>query len=213
MNVTQQNPDAEFFRIDTMGDLDDPEFCFVDGVARGLGEMYYRMAVGKAVGHDYPDDVTLVLEDSSPGLRCGTVLGNTQSYLILDRAATRIVQDLCEGVSVEYLPVTLLNHRNRVHSADYFFVNPVGSLDCLDLDASDIQYSSTAKDPDDPSRPRVLNVLEPVLDPEKLTGAPALFRVRENPRLYVLSRELAEALEDPRFDNIELWPITTSPRP
>jgi hypothetical protein len=109
-----------------------------------------------------------------------------------------VVRKHCKDQRIEYLPFTLINHKGRIHSTDYFIVNPIGALDCLDKQASTIEYMEDG---------RIIAVISYVLDPNKLTDAPDLFRIKEWPRKYVISERLASAFTESNFTNIILQEI------
>ncbi len=88
---------------------------------------------------------------------------------------------------VEILPITLRDPRRRVLFNDYFIINPVGVVDCLDLEASEIEW-----DEDEPGE--VVHLETPVLSAKKLTVARSIFRLEEDPAVYVISSLLAEPL-------------------
>jgi hypothetical protein len=105
--------------------------------------------------------------------------------------------DECE---IEILPFTLFNHRQRVHSKDYWIINPLGTFDCVNKDASDIEYL------DD----EVVGVDKYVFESQKLKNAPELFRVPEDPTEYFISETLAKAFQKKKFTNIFLSEIEIS---
>lgn len=184
------------FIIDTLGNLNDPRLCVLDEVPEGVGIKYYRMMKGKRIGGDYPDDAKIYMSDEHPGIKLSSLIGNTNSYLIVSRDLKEVIESYCSA-EVEYLPLTLYNHKKRVHSKDYFIVNPIGVLDCLNLEASKITYF----------KDRVVSVDKFVLDPKKLTNAPSLFRIKEDPTEYVVNEELANAIKEGRFTNVVLKEI------
>ncbi|OVE77373.1 hypothetical protein BVX98_02965, partial [bacterium F11] len=88
----------------------------------------------------------------------------------------------------------------RFLSKDYWIINPIGSLNCVNRKASDIIY-----DDEDPSR--VVAVHKFVLDPEKLKSEPPLFRVPEDLSRFFISARLGKEFQDHGFSNILLWEV------
>jgi hypothetical protein len=181
---------VKYHFIDTLGDLES-DYCVVTAPLEGAGLAFYRMAKGERMGDDYPDDARLDMDEDQGGIKVPAVIGNTQHYLIV----------------VEVLPVALFNRKKRRHPGRFFILNPIGARDCLDLRASEIEY---LHEPGDPYDGAVVGVDRFVLDPAKLAGAPALFRVREEPERYVLDERAAQALRAGGFSNVVLTEIEQS---
>lgn len=85
------------------------------------------------------------------------------------------------------MPLAIYNHKGRLASSDYFIVNPLGTVDALDLERSQIEWLGSD----------IVEIEKRVLDPEKLKGAPDLFRLKEEPSAYVISQRLIAKLTPP----------------
>lgn len=192
-----------YFFVDTMG-APDSQLCFLGSPPEDLGLSYYKMARGERMGLSYPQGARVFMDDEHPGIKLASLVGNEHRYLIVERPVKEVIEARCPAVDVEYLPLAIYNHKRRLQRNDYFIVNPIGALDCLDLSASEIEYLD---EPDDPYHGAVVGVDRFVLDRKKLEGAPALFRVREEPFRYVIDERLAEALRRGGFTNIVLTEI------
>jgi hypothetical protein len=193
----------KYFFIDTLGE-GGTEWAVLDTPPAALGLSYYRPADGSPMGDQYPEDVELVMSKKYPGVRLGSLLGNTLGYLIVDGEMRKTIEAHSAGAEIEYLPFTLRDPKGRVRSEDYTIVNPIGVVDCLNLDASEVIYLD---EPGDEYHGSVVDVETYVLDPKKLEGAPALFRVKERPDAYVVNEKLAKAFEKSGFANVVLTVI------
>jgi hypothetical protein len=80
-------------------------------------------------------------------------------------------------------------------------VNPLAPRDCLNYKQSVIDYTDDRQ---------VVGVDKFVLDPRKLQGAPALFRILEDPREYVVNETLARAFAKADFTNLLIKEIEVS---
>jgi len=192
-----------FYLIDTLGDLDDLDFCILDQAPEGIGVKYSRLAKGRAIGDDYPADAEIHMSAEREGIKLGGLVGSTKSFLIVHHDVMEVIRAACEGVEVEYLPLRIINHHGRVHSDEYFIVNPVGTWDCLDEAASGVVYF---EDTD-----RVLSIERMVVDPKAADSAPALFRLKQAPSSYVVKQELADRLREGAFDNVLLTEMEQVP--
>jgi hypothetical protein len=179
-----------YFGLRFAGNLNNPDYCFVPTPPRGGKLTAYNLKTGKRVADKYPGgigEVTLQLGEDYPGLELTSYIGNTDSMLVVDRKTADIIQSHRVG-EIELIPFKLLNHKGRVHSSDYVFVNPIGAVDCLNY-----EKSSITRDEDDGSLVRVDKV---VLAANKLSGAPDLFRIKDAMTSYVFSEALVSDLRD-----------------
>jgi len=197
-----------YYFIDTLGDLASG-YCILTSPPEGLGLSFYKMANGERVGAEYPEAARIYMSEQQPGIKVPSIVGNTQGYLITSGPVKEEIEALCAGVDVEYLPFTLYNHKRRPTSGELFIINPIGSRDCLDMEASAIEYLDAPGDPYDRA---IVGVDRFVLTPEKLGGAPSLFRVREEPNRYVLDERLADRLRARGLSNLILTEIEQSRR-
>ena len=185
-----------FYMLDTLGETNDRSLCILHDSVHGIGMGDVGLHTGERVGAEYPKDAKIYMSKRNPGIKLSSLLGNTNSFLIVSRDFKEAVEKLC-GDSVEYLPFTLYDHRKRVYSKDYFILNPLGSVDCLDLKKSEIEWDD--EDPDD-----ILHIEEYVIDRKKAKKLPQLFRVDKEPTTYVVGLKLAQAVYDGDFTNV-LW--------
>src|SRR5262249_39287478 len=137
----------------------------------------------------------------SPGIKLSSLLGNTISYLIVHASMKDVIVANQPG-ELELLPFTLYNHKKRVHSKDYWIVNPIGTIDCVNKEASEITYGGDGNK-------QVVGVDKWVLDPKKLEGTPALFRVPENAEEYFIDSRLGKAFQQNKFSNVLLIEVET----
>jgi hypothetical protein len=198
----------KYFFINTLGEVDG-ERAILDGAPRELGLEYYRPARGLPVADLFPEDARIVMSKKYKGVKLDSLLGNTKSYLIVKQPVRKVIEAHCAKAAIEYLPFTLYNQKKRVQSKDYVIVNPIGTVDCLNLDESEIEYLD---EPGDAYHGSVVGVDRFVLDPARLKDAPALFRIKEQPSEYVINEKLAAAFEKEGFTNIVLTEIEMAER-
>lgn len=192
------------FKIDTLGDLDDPELCVLDGSPVGMGVAYARLVRGRSAVDKYPADAVVRMEPERPGIKLASLIGNTKRYLIVHRdldALIRAEHDSRGGRWVlESFPFTLLDHRQRPRSSDYRFVNPLSFVDAVDDTASDIEYFEG-------DRSMVVGVNRLVLDGTKLIGAPPLFRIPQTPDRYYVDATLHARIAAGPFTNVRFTEV------
>jgi|SRR5579871_259369 len=189
-----------YFIIETLGDDQDSKLAFIDSPPEDLGLYDYCMARGEPIGDRYPAEARIYLKPKSPGIKMSSLIGNTQSYLIVNTEMKNVILEYCPRCNIETLSFSLYNHKKRVHSDDYWIINPIGYVDCVNRAASDIRYLSS-----DPTK--VVAVRKFVLEPKRLESAPHLFRVPEDREKYIISEHLAKAFQERNFSNIFLIEI------
>lgn len=178
-----------------------PELAFLPGAPLGMGRHAYCMGLGERAGARYPRNARIQLRDEHPGMELASLLGNTDSFLVVSSAMRRVIEQHTPGVDMEILPFDLHDHRGRLHSRDHAIVNPIGTRDCLDEAASDLIVSALGG---------ILIARRFVLDPGKVEGAPSLFRIGGSPGDYVVDARLARAFLSARFTNVRLTPLEVS---
>jgi len=173
----------------------DRKLVYIDQPPEDIGLYSYCMARGERIGERYPDPANIFLRTEYPGIKLASLLGNTLNYLIVNSAMKQIIAEASNS-ELELLSFNLYNHKKRIHSTDYWIINPIGTIDCLNLTASEIKYM--------PDGVRVIAVKKIVLDPGKLSMEPTLFRIKENPGKYVINTTLAKSFQEREFTNIFL---------
>ncbi|RKG84017.1 imm11 family protein [Corallococcus terminator] len=191
-----------FFRLSTLGDLNDKELALIDGPPEGMELRSYCMSEGDSSSRFYPKDAKIALQADHPGIKLSSLLGNTSRYLVVHASVKEVISAQCQDLEVEYLPFDLFDHRKRLYIRDYFIINPIGTRDCLDVAASGVKIGPEGS---------VIHVARFVLDPKKVAPLPALFRPKEEPSVYLVSEALAVALKEKKFTNLQLEPLLSSP--
>jgi hypothetical protein len=149
------------------------------------------MNEGERIGDRYPRDAKVYLDTKTPGIKLESVLGNLCSYLMVNTQMKDLILSICT-CEIETLPFTLYNHKKRVHSKDYWIINPIGSFDCVNRRASKIVMEGT----------EIVSVESLVFDSAAMAAAPDLFRVPEKPAWYFISETLARAIKKANLTNV-----------
>ncbi len=180
-----------YYKQATMGDLHNDDFCFVNTLAKGA---WVNELTNGTFLKDYPPNpfkIKLHLARKWLGLQCPDFLGNTKFYLIVKKEISDIILQYNVG-EIQVFPFTLINHKGRIHSRDYVFLNPLGACDCLHQTLSEI-------DRDDDGEVDFVDKF--VLDKEKIHNLPDLFRVKEDDSEYIYSKTLVDRLRKENVTN------------
>jgi hypothetical protein len=175
----------DYFLLSTTGDLNDEKLVLIDDGPEGMGRQTFRLSRGEQAAKHFPAKAKVTLRAENPGIKLSGLLRNTKNFLIGSSAAKDVITRLCHDLDIEFLAFTLVNHKGRVHSTDYWFINPIGGLDCLAENECGIEYDDDGD---------VVSIERYVLDAGKIADAPHLFRIDKQPTRYVISKTLGEAL-------------------
>ncbi len=197
---------TRYFEISILGDDQDKELCFIESEPEELGGFGYRLAEGDPTDDIFPKgSATIHLDPYATGLGLPDIIGNSIGFLIVSTAVKEILATH-EVRPAEIKPLSIFSHKGRLHSRDYWIVNPLRFVDCLNRGASKIQYSAA-----DPSQ--IVGIDKLVFDGsalgalEKGGDRPDLFRIREQRMGYFLSERLVQALQGNGFTNLFLHEI------
>ena len=91
-----------------------------------------------------------------------------------------------EGVEAEYHPVTLRCEETRMEDKDYFFMNVLGNIKCINPSASEVSYFT-------PDSDVITDIDKLVLDTTRI-GKRTLFRVDEFPTLLLFGESLKDKI-------------------
>ncbi len=160
----------------------------------------YELMRGHAVAPDWPNDVCFRMSpDFKKRIKLSDNLVNSNKFLV----ASKPLQDflLAEEVpDVEYLPLTIFNHKKKAEAAPYAIVNPIGTHDCVDLAASDVVMNTINSD-------YISVVKKLAIDPSKIGSTARLFRAKGLGTVIFFKRELADKVKAAGFTGIEFVEI------
>lgn len=157
------------------------------GAFRGY-ERTYELTQGRPLAKVWPKDVRAGMDrDFKKATGLTDDLMNMDSVKVCSGRLVELLEK--SGVKhVEYLPLTILDHKGKVASTDYFILNPVGLVDALDRKASEPDYNLIDKE--------LINwVARTVLDPRRLDPERKVFRLAGLRLPVLVERPLAEAMK------------------
>lgn len=192
MSLEWSTPVTSCCELADVGDGNDERLCFFDSVPKGVERYSYRFGKGIELSSKYPPDAKLYMEKKYPGVKLPSYIGNTSGMLLVSRELRETIERHSAGAAIEYLPVTIIDHKRRQYSTDYTIVNPLGTFDCADDKASEIEYMGD----------KVVFVHRLVLSTRKLKKAPQLFRPNVWPSKYLFGPDLVDDIRSRKFTNV-----------
>lgn len=112
---------------------------------------------------------------------------NTLSLLIVS-GRCKTVLEAGAHANLEFLPISIINHRGKLASGDYFIVNILGGVDCMDRERSVFKPSHL--------KPSIIaSCSRLVLKNDKIPEDVELFRLSNAPTTYIIKQSLKDRLE------------------
>lgn len=165
----------------------EPEHCFV-GTIEGTTGGELLIARGEPASGHHPseaDGVLVHLDVERRGVKLASRLANTQQLLILSIEALTALAAVLDFGRFDVHPFLLINHKGRVHSRNYAFINPLERREVAHERTRFQRFEATG---------RILDCEEWVLESHKLEGAPDLLRSTELPCEYFASERFVDTV-------------------
>ncbi len=185
------------YKLDVLGNNKDAKLAFINEPVEGIGLNRVKLARGGDIGDKFPEDARVQLLPRKPGRKLCSYIGNTQSMLVVDTAAKELILEDFKG-KVEEFKFTLFDQKGRMLSEDYWILNPLGNIDCVNREASDIEYLD---EPGDHYHGEIVDVKTFVLDEKKVAEAANIFRVPEDRSQYFFKEPLVEKIKQNGLTN------------
>jgi Immunity protein family (Imm11) len=136
----------------------------------------------------WPEDVRFHMDPNFPkSIELADCITNLADAIVVSKKFKELIES-AKPAKVEYLPVTIINHKGKLASADYFIVNPCELQDCIDREQSVLKWN--AINPDLISISKKL-----VIDEAKVSPKAKVFRIKHYPFKAVFARELADEVK------------------
>ena len=155
------------------------KYCTLGGL-KGI-ERGYEIKRGMTRAANYPPDAYFEMSKNFPKQ---VALADSLSNLDLMVVVSKALKDFLEAknlVDVELLPVSIHDHHGRVANPEFFVVNPIRIIDCIDKERSQLKWN-----PIDPTL--ISGCLKLVINAGSIDGEVLLFRPK-NLELFVFVRE------------------------
>jgi hypothetical protein len=158
----------------------------------------WRYAEGESLLKEFPKKAEVKFSSSWPQKRTLLdFLDTSESSLFVSNR----VRDILEGLKapgLEFLPVTVKDHKGNVASADYFILNPLNTQDAIDMEKSDVVMSSLDEG-------QIMDVNKLVLAPKKIDKQARLFRASTMRRLILVDEGVRKAFKQEKITGVKLF--------
>jgi|SoiMethySBSTD1v2_1073268.scaffolds.fasta_scaffold2293214_2 hypothetical protein len=168
-------------------------------------ERAYELAYGVSRVTGFPSTATFRMHPDFPTdtLPSDNIVNVGDLILVSDRLRQFLETRHLE--KVEFLPVTILNHKKRALRERYTLVHPIEPVECLDADKSGADWSD--------DKDIIWDVERIVLRNKDIPKSRQLFRPRFFPKIVLVRRDLADAMSAAEFSAVRWIELSDYPRP
>ena len=156
----------------------------------------YPIHDGERLAAAFPADAAFHMHPDYPNsLLLQDCLFNTDMCVVVSARLRDAVLAMAPP-EVEFLPVSIIDHKRRKLASPYFILHPTDPVDCIDRDASGAEMDEIL-DPD-----AIESVEQLMLDPTRIPAERTIFRLKHYWGLVVVHRDIAQALDRGGFSGL-----------
>lgn len=153
-----------------------------------------------AKAKNWPADVRFHMDPNFPKqIQLPDWVKCLHDYLVVSKPLKEAIAEEAPA-DVEYLPISIIDHKGKVASSDYFVLNPFTLQDCIDQQASKIKWNPIDKS-------KIMSCPKLVIDESRIAPGAKIFRLKHFTGLVVLARDLAESLDAAGFKGADFEEI------
>jgi hypothetical protein len=182
--IWRADPTTDFCSLDLLENVDD-SFELKRGVSRAQG---------------FPSTASFSMDPAhKKAVKLGDNLYTLENVLVISKPLKEFLESR-KPLETEFLPVSIINHKGRLASPDYFIVNPLSVQDCINKSKSTLDWNPIEKD-------LIASCEVLVLDTARIDPRYVMFRPRFMPTVVLLRRDVAEAAQGAGFKGMRLTDI------
>jgi hypothetical protein len=178
-------------------DLDDA--AVLSTAPETIEDELFRLWEGQPLMDWFPADAVFPVSPDFPrARRLYASQANTLGLLVVSKEFRCVLEEVgCNNI--EYLPISITDHRGKLASADYCIVNALDPVDAMDREHSIYENNALI-----PSRVSTLEKL--VLREDRLEPQLHLFRLTNAPQFHIVSDALRRATEKKKLKGMLFVP-------
>ena len=147
----------------------------------------FQLHMGMPLADEFPSEAEVRMDDDYPNAIALVDVLHVLGSLLIVSSRVRALLEARATPHLELLPVGVVNHKGRKVKGDYFIVNLLRNIDCIDRQRT--SHVPNTLNPVQMTRVRNLTIDEGRIDPDV-----QLFRPRGLPELMIARRDLADEL-------------------
>lgn len=175
------------------GDWGNSLYCILEYI-EGFDDDY-KLGRGDSLTEEWPDGVAFRMSQNYKNqIKLSDNLLTPERIIIASKRLSEFFLEK-EIKNLEYLPVTIINHKNRVADTEYSVVNLVTTQDCVDIEKSGVVWNKINSN-------YITSFDNLVLDEERIDEDALLFRAKHISGLIFIRKDLARQIEEAGFTGI-----------
>jgi hypothetical protein len=159
-----------------------------------------KLNAGEPVAGEFPTDIQYSMSDRFPDDLLLSDNFKVAGQVVVSGTLKSHLTSILPDHRIEYLPVEILNHKQRVASADYFIVHSLDVVDCIDIDKSKVEWNPL-------NTTKILSAEGLVIDTVAISSHLRLFRPKHWGENIIVDSELVEELQRARFTGLRFIPV------
>jgi hypothetical protein len=165
----------------------------------------YQLRDGISRVADFPEEAAFAMNPDFPHdtLLTDNIININQ--MIVASARLKDFMEARKLPKVEFLPVTILNHRGKPVSQRFFIIHLLDHVDCLEVEKCSPVWSKIDTD-------TIQRLKRLVIDEKRIGKSREIFRPKHFPEVVLVYRKLAEAIDAAAFEGITWKELDTYPR-
>lgn len=154
-----------------------------------------KLHAGISVADEYPG-VTYSMHDQYPDDLLLSDNFNVAGQILVSGKLKALLQEKLPDHAIEFLQISILNHKGRVASDDYYILHPLGLCDCIDVERSKGTWNPLQKE-------QLAGCEALVFKPNSIPSGLKLFRPKYWGAEVMATREFAEEVEAAGFIGLD----------
>lgn len=185
---------ADYF---ILGLAEDEANCTIGIPPNYMDAAIVRLRAGRRVEGNIPEDFQLQMSDLSDGINIPDFIDNLYGYYVVTEKAKILIEKFA-SVEIEFVPFKLLNHKGRVAMEKCYFVNVLGTADCVDTEKSEGELSELMKGEYD-------SITKLYLLEDKIPASANMFRISMMPQKLIVRDDMKSVLEKNNVTGVEFF--------
>jgi len=151
-----------------------------------------RLHLGEAVPADFGQPIEYPMNDLFPDDIELSDNYERAGQIVISKRLKEAVEKGLKNHHLQFLPVTIRNHKGRVASKDYFLLHSQDMCDCIDQKKSKVRWSPLNKK-------KIIRCESLVIKPDAVPKSLSLFRLEHWGSNIVVSKAFADSLLKQKF--------------
>jgi hypothetical protein len=160
-------------------------------------ERPWEISKGIPRAHDFPSGAQFTMDKQfKKQVALSDNIANSEGMAVISLPLRTFLEEQ-KLAQVEYLDVTLVDHKGKPVKEKYFILHPTVVVDCIDTQNSKVTWNANAIDPE-----MISSIGNLVFKPNSIDPALAIFRPKHKERRLFVRRDLADAIQAKGFTGV-----------